>query len=133
MNKKKKGKFNVLNAGGKRGKKRVKERWRKPRGIDNKKRVREKWAGKSPNIGYKNDARLRGLHPSGKREALVYRPEDLEGLKDVVVRIASSVGKRKRTAILEKAEAMGLRVVNYQLKVVDKKVEGKEETKEVKQ
>ncbi len=131
MNKKKKAKFNVLNAGGKRGKKRVKERWRRPRGIDNKKRIREKWAGKSPNIGYKNDAKLRGLHPSGKKEVLIYRPEDLEGLKDVVVRIASSVGKRKRTAILEKAEAMGLRVVNYQLKVVEKKDESKEKGKEV--
>ena len=117
MRKKKKPKFNVLNAGGKRGKKRVKKRWRKPKGIDNKKRVREKWAGKSPNIGYKNPDHIRGLHPCGLREVLVHNEKELDGLKNVAVRIASSVGKRKKTLILEKALAMGLKVVNYKPKV----------------
>lgn len=125
MNKKKKGKFNVLNSRGKKGKKRVKDRWRKPKGIDNKKRIRKKWAGKSPNIGYKNDAKLRGLHPSGKKEIRIYKPEDLDNLKDhkdIVVRIASCVGKRKRMAILEKAKDMDIRILNYQIKVPDKEI-----------
>ncbi len=124
MKKKSKPKFNVLNSSkGKRGKKRVKERWRKPRGVDNKKRIREKWAGKSPSIGYKNSKSTRFLHPSGKREVLIHNLKDLEGLnQDVVLRIASSIGKKKRELILEQAKSMGLRIVNYSMKVkeVDK-------------
>ncbi len=114
MNKKKRGKFNVPNAGGKRGKKRVKSRWRKPRGIDNKKRIRKKSHGKNVKIGYKNDAKRRNLHPSGKEEVRVFNVQEVESLKgrDVVVRIAGQVGKKKRIEIMKKAEELNLRVLN---------------------
>jgi len=54
------------------------------------------------------------LHPSGYVEALVYRPDDLEGLDPDVhaVRIASTVGMRKRQTILDKAEAQMFRILN---------------------
>ncbi len=112
MKKKKKPDFKVPNFG---VKKRVKDRWRKPRGIDNKKRIRKKSAGPSPNIGYKNPEQIRHLHPSGKREVLVENAEQVEALKgqDVVLRIAGKVGKKKRIEIAEKAKALGLRIVNF--------------------
>ena len=118
MRKKKKPKFNVPNAGGKRGKKRVKQRWRKPRGIDNKKRVKKKSAGKSPKIGYKNAEKIRFLHPSKAREVLIHNEKEVEELKErakkekIAIRIASAVGKKKRALIVKKAQELNIRVLN---------------------
>ena len=115
MNKKKRSSFNVPNAGGKRGKKRVKERWRKPRGVDNKKRIKKKSHGKNVKIGYKNDKKKRFLHPSKAREILIHNVKELEDLKNeenIVVRIASSVGKKKRIEIEKKAEEIKIRILN---------------------
>jgi len=109
MKKKKKPKFNVLNLG---FMKRVKDRWRKPRGTHNKKRMKFAWTGAIPGIGYRNPAAVRDLHPNGHKEVLVHNVNDLEGLKDATVRIASAVGARKRKLIEEKAKSMKLKVAN---------------------
>ncbi len=94
------------------GKRRLKMSWRKPRGIDSPKRVERKEKGRIVKIGYRNRKDLRYLHPSGMPEVIVYNPSELEGLKNVVVRIGSTVGKRKRELILKRAEELGLRVIN---------------------
>lgn len=109
MKKKKKPKFNVLNLG---FLKRVKDRWRKPRGTHNKKRMKFAWTGAIPGIGYRNPAAVRDLHPNGHREVLVHNASDLEGLSDVTVRIGSGVGARKRKVIEEKAKSLKLKVAN---------------------
>ncbi len=109
MQKKKKPKFNVPNLGFFAS---VKPRWRKPRGSHNKKRMGFQWTGASPKVGYKNPEAIRGLHSSGKREVLVNNTKDLEGLKDVLVRVAGGVGARKRKLIAEKAKALNLRLLN---------------------
>ncbi|VVC03655.1 50S ribosomal protein L32e [Candidatus Bilamarchaeum dharawalense] len=108
ITKKKKPKFNVLNLG---FFKSVKARWRKPRGTHNKKRMKFKWAGALPKIGYKNAAEVRGLR-AGLKEVLVHNLTELEGLKNVLVRIASGVGGKKRKLLVDKAKTLGLRVVN---------------------
>ncbi len=107
--KKEKPSFNVLNYG---FMKRVKARWRKPRGTHNKKRLKKAWAGALPNIGYKNTEEVRGTHPCGLKEVRVFNASDLEGLSDVAVRIASGVGKKKRAEIIAKAKERGLVVLN---------------------
>ncbi|MEL9990789.1 MAG: 50S ribosomal protein L32e [Thermoproteus sp.] len=88
--------------------------WRKPRSLDNK--IRQQRKGYPPKVktGYRKPAIARGLHPSGFVEALVYRPEDLDALDPKVhaVRIASSVGLKKRLEILKKAEEKGFYVLN---------------------
>jgi len=94
-------------------KKRVKERWRKPRGIDNKKRIAKRIMGASPAIGWRSPRDNRGIHPSGMREILVHNMSDLDGASNVVVRIASAVGARKKAMIAQKAKSMSLRVLNY--------------------
>ena len=109
MQKKNKPKFNVPNLG---FFKSVKARWRKPRGTHNKKRMGFQFMGASPKIGYRNPESMRDVHPSGMREAYVSNPRELEGLKDVVLRIASSVGGKKRKLIAEKADALHLRILN---------------------
>lgn len=92
---------------------RVPSRWRKPRGIDSKKRIRQASEGACPRIGYKNAPEARFMHPSGMKEIMIHNVNEItEGLKNVVLRIAGSVGGRKRMEIQKKAESMKLRVLN---------------------
>ena len=93
---------------------RVKNRWRKPKGVDSKMRLGRKGWPDSPNVGYKTPKAVRGLHPSGFYEALVYTTAGLEGLdpKQVALRIASNVGARKRIVLLEEARKRGFLVLN---------------------
>ncbi|HIH22144.1 TPA: hypothetical protein HA238_00270 [Candidatus Micrarchaeota archaeon] len=110
LTKKRKPKFNVLNAFYMRS---VKGRWRKPKGIDNKKRVRLRHTGASPRVGYKNTESVRFLHPLGMKEILVHNIQELANLKDVLIRIAAGVGGKKRAEIAKKAGEMKLTLLNF--------------------
>lgn len=112
VKKKPKKTFYVPNSTGKRRMKSVKARWRRPRGVDNKKRIRMAFFGKCPRVGNKNAKGARGAHPLGLQELLVNNPKELEGASEVLVRIASGVGKKKRAEIASKAKEMNLRVLN---------------------
>ena len=94
--------------------KRVKENWRKPCGIDNKMRKKVKGWPSSPGAGYRGPKVSRGLHPSGRIEVRVNNIDDLGKVKPdlEVVKIAHTVGARKRIEILNKAKEMGIRVLN---------------------
>ncbi len=112
VKKKSKKKFTVPNSTGKRRMKSVKPRWRRPTGDDNKKKIRKAFMGKSPRVGNKNAPDVRGVHPLGLQEILVYNAGELEGAEGVLVRIASGVGKKKRAEIAARAKEMNLRVLN---------------------
>ncbi|WP_456482250.1 50S ribosomal protein L32e [Methanopyrus sp.] len=94
--------------------KRLGEKWRRPKGRHSKMRRKLKSKPKMPNPGYGSPKKVRGLHPSGYEEVLVYNPKDLEKIdpKRQAARIASRVGKRKRQEILKKAEELGIVVLN---------------------
>lgn len=94
--------------------KRLGEKWRRPRGKDSKMRLGIRGRPAVPSIGYKSPKPMRGLHPSGKIEVLVNNLEDVKRVipNKHVIRIASSVGKRKREQILARAEELGIRVLN---------------------
>lgn len=91
---------------------RIKDNWRRPRGIDNKKAFKFKYMGCSPSIGYGQPSEIRHNHPQGMKELLAQTPSDLSGAKEVVVRIASGVGAVKREAIQRLAETMKLKILN---------------------
>ncbi len=112
VKKKDKKKFNVPNSTGKHRMKSVKPRWRKPTGVDNKKKIRKAFMGKAPRVGNKNSREVRGVHPLGLHEILVFNAGELEGAESVLVRIASGVGKKKRAEIVARANEMKLRVLN---------------------
>ncbi|MFH1447307.1 MAG: eL32 family ribosomal protein [Candidatus Micrarchaeota archaeon] len=109
--KKKKARFTRPNYGTP-NRKRVKSGWKRPRGIDNKKKRKVKARGKEPNIGWRNARKIRGIHPSGSYEMLVRNLNDFDDIKGRLVRIASSVGKKKRALIKRKAEELKLTVLN---------------------
>lgn len=94
--------------------KRVKSPWRSPRGKTS--RVRRSKEGWPPvvKIGYSRPTAIRGLHPSGLREIIVYRPADLEKLNPKInaARIGHTVGENKRRLILDEAERKNVRVLN---------------------
>jgi large subunit ribosomal protein L32e len=94
--------------------KRLKPSWRKPKGIDSKMRLRVKGWPKIVKVGYRGPAAVRGLHPSGFRDVLVYNASDLKRLNPETdaARIAHTVGAKKRMEILAKAKELGIKVLN---------------------
>jgi len=94
--------------------KRVTDRWRRPHGIDSKMRKKVKGWPASPTTGYRSPKKTRGLHPSGFVEARVQSVEDLGGIDPELqaIRIARTVGGRKRVEILALAEEKGIHVLN---------------------
>lgn len=85
--------------------------WRRPTGKHSK--LREGYNNeKAVTIGYRGPAAARGLHRSGLKEVLVHTLSQLDGLKNVVVRIGGTVGTRKKILITDKAQAMKLTVLN---------------------
>lgn len=93
---------------------RLAENWRKPKGIDNK--MRKQVSGVPPlvKVGYRGPKKARGLHPSGYKDKLIHNIRDLEKLdpKTDAARIGHSVGRRKRIDIVNKADALGIKVLN---------------------
>ncbi|OPY38917.1 MAG: 50S ribosomal protein L32e [Methanoregula sp. PtaU1.Bin051] len=92
----------------------ISDSWRKPRGQHNKQRRQKKAKGNLPKPGFGSPIDVRGMHPSGFFEVLVHSGDDLEGLdpRTQAVRIAATVGNRKRSIIQEKAISAGLKVLN---------------------
>ena len=95
-------------------KKRVPTSWRRPRGQLSKQRKGVKGKGASVEAGFRTPEAIRGRHPSGFEEVRVHNADDLDGVDGdrQAVRIASSVGGRKRERIEEVAEDEGIRVLN---------------------
>jgi|TARA_B110000003_G_scaffold258581_1_gene277893 large subunit ribosomal protein L32e len=88
--------------------------WRKPKGMQSKQRLNMKYRTPMVRVGYGKIAAVRGLHPSGFEDVLVNQPSDLEGLdpERQAIRIGASVGNRKRANIHDRADDLGLRVLN---------------------
>ncbi len=88
--------------------------YRKPRGDDSSMRKNRKYRSPMARVGYGKVAAARGLHPSGFEEVLVHKAGHLDGLdpERQAIRIGSSVGNRKRSRIHERADELGLRVLN---------------------
>ena len=88
--------------------------WRKPKGMQSKQRLNMKYRTPMVRVGYGKIAAVRGLHPSGFEDVLVNQPSDLDGLdpERQAIRIGASVGNRKRANIHDRADDLGLRVLN---------------------
>jgi len=113
--------------------KRLEKSWRRPRGLDSKMRKKVKGWPSSPGAGYRGPKNSRGLHPSGRVEVKVNNIDDLGKVKpdSEVVKIAHTVGARKRIEILNKAKEMGIRVLNpREFKELKEPAAEKKESKE---
>jgi len=88
--------------------------WRKPKGIHSKMKRRLKRRGPIVDIGFRGPVAARNLHPSGFEEVLVYNIDGLENIdpKKQAVRIGGTVGTKKRMAIEDRADELGIRILN---------------------
>jgi len=93
---------------------RLGRKWRKPRGLHSKMRMHIKYRPTVVSIGFRGPKEVRGLHPSGFQEVMVYNSAELEGVdpKRQAVRIGGKVGFKKRMDIESRADELGIRVLN---------------------
>lgn len=94
--------------------KKLGNKWRRPKGLHSKIRLNLKGRGKNVSIGYRGPKKVRHMHKSGLLQCIINSSKDLEGLnpKESCIIISSSVGNRKRIAILKRAKELGFNVVN---------------------
>jgi len=94
----------------------VKDNWRKPKGIDNRVRRRFKGQYLMPNIGYGTAKATRHMLPTGFLKVLVHNVKELEMLmmqnRKYCAEIAHGVSSKKRKAIVERAQELAIRVTN---------------------
>jgi large subunit ribosomal protein L32e len=93
---------------------RIKDHWKRPKGIDNHMRQQKRGWPKVVKVGYGGPKSVRNLHPSGLEEVMVYTISDLALIdpETQVARLGGSVGKKKRISILEEANNQGVKVLN---------------------
>jgi len=115
--------------------KRVSQVWRRPDGIDSKMRGKVRGWPKSVEVGYRVPKKARGLHPSGYEEVLVRNVDDLSKIdpKTQAVRIAHTVGMKKRAEISVRAGEKGIYILNPlpEVKPEEEETEEEEKTTEV--
>ncbi len=107
-------KFNVMKGGGT-NRSKIKDRWRRHRGIDSKKRIKRKGYGAVPGIGYRNKEEVRYTRPDGKKEILINNEKDLLGMKGMdgyVGRFHHALSKRKRIILQKIADENKIKIVN---------------------
>jgi large subunit ribosomal protein L32e len=112
--------------------KRVSQIWRKPDGVDSKMRKHKKGWHKSVEVGYRGPRVARGLHPSGYVEVLVRTVDDLGKVdpKTQAIRIAHTVGMKKRAEISARASEKGIHVLNPLPEIKPEEVAEEETPKE---
>jgi len=93
---------------------RLGEKWRKPKGIHSKMRRHLSYRPPVVSIGFRGPKAVRDFHPSGFQEVMVYNASQVEKVDPKVqaIRIGGTVGGKKRMAITEKADELGIRVLN---------------------
>jgi large subunit ribosomal protein L32e len=94
-------------------KKRVSDRWKRPRGIQSKMRHKFKGYPIMVSQGWRSPVEIRGLNNKGFETVMIYNVSDLGKVeKHHAIIIASNVGNKKRLEIIEKAEQLNITIAN---------------------
>ena len=91
--------------------KKLKNKWRKPKGLHSKLRLKKEGHQKRPNVGYKNPKELRNLFLSKFKFIKINNIKDLEKAKDNIV-LSKNLGSKKKVEIIEEALKLKLNVLN---------------------
>lgn len=99
----------------------VKDSWRRPRGIDSRQRKKFKGLTLLVNVGYGSDKRTRHMLPNGFYKFVVHNVKELEVLmmqnRKYAAEIAHNVSSRKRKEIVERANQLNIKVTNSTARV----------------
>lgn len=89
-------------------------KWRMPKGVHSQLRRHKREAGNIPKPGYGSPRTVKGLHPSGFEEVMIYNINDISKInpQKQACRISSTVGKKKKIEIMKKTEEMKIKVLN---------------------
>lgn len=105
--------------------------WRKAKGRDNK--IRRRLRGAMPSPSYSSPKSVKGMHPRGMFEVIVSNVSNLVGVgKEMAVRVAATVGNRKKIEIVREAKKLGLHVLNPRIWVKKPKETKKGDKKSMK-
>lgn len=106
---------------------RLEKKWRKPKGIHSKMRLKLRGYRRSVSVGYGSPKKVRGLHNSGLKSIMINSIKDIEKLdsKKECAAIAKTIGMKKRILLINKAKAVGVRIIN--IKNVDAYLKNLEE------
>lgn len=89
-------------------KKRIKKKWRKPKGHHSKLQEKRRGMHKMPSIGYKKPDKLR------EKEVIVHNLKELNDYnKGDEVTLSSTIGRKKKLLMLEKCLKQGIKITNY--------------------
>jgi large subunit ribosomal protein L32e len=106
---------------------RVKESWRKQKGIDCVLRRRFRGTIPQPKIGYGSSKKTRHMNKSGFYRFLVRCPADLECLLmhngTYEAELAANLSARTRRALVARADQMNIRVINRKARLSTEEAE----------
>ena len=91
------------------------DKWRKPKGIHSKIRHHFKGRRKMPSPGYKSPVAVKGLHSTGLEMIRVYSVDEVSKLNKSTqgIIVSRAVGKKKKLEILKKAKELNVQVLNF--------------------
>ncbi|HYD03499.1 MAG TPA: 50S ribosomal protein L32e [Alphaproteobacteria bacterium] len=93
-------------------KKRISDKWKRPRGIQSKMRHRFKGYPIMVSSGWRSPVEVRGLTNKGFETVIVSNVKELEAVGHKAIIIAGTVGNKKRLEIIHAAEKLKIHVVN---------------------
>jgi len=113
-------------------KSRLKNKWRRPKGLQSKLRLHIRGKGKNVSQGYRSPRKVRDLSKEGLKIVRVESAKDIASLdkeKHCII-LSATVGKKKRIVILKKIQEMQLKVLNLEnpaefIKSTEEKIEKK--------
>jgi large subunit ribosomal protein L32e len=105
----------------------LKESWRKPKGLHSKLRLKRRGKGKRPKIGYGTNKESKGLIKN-QRYVYISNVKGLENVKQPIL-ISSNTGLKKKLEIVKKAEELNLKIINVNAKKLLEKLKNRKEKK----
>lgn len=119
--------------------KKYKNKWRKPRGLQNKRRLGFAGHQKNPSQGFRSPAEVRGLHPTGFSLIRVSNLKDLQNVDPAknIVEIASTLGAKNKIKLLQECKAKKIQIANVKdadkfIKEVNDKLESRKKLRQKK-
>ncbi len=94
---------------------RVKDKWKRQRGIDNKMRTKKAKMGPTPSIGYKNHPSVRYARPDGTFEQVVHNEKELllvMSMPGYSAKFAHDLSVRKRVTLQKIADEKKITILN---------------------
>ena len=89
-------------------------KWRRPKGSDSK--MRQKFSGyrRSVSPGWGSPSKVKHLHKSGLKPVMINSEKEIESINATTegIIIASKLGMKKRTSIINKAKEKNIKILN---------------------